>query len=284
MAALLVSLSIAAVMMAVVMPVWKQMVRREKEEELIFRGLQYSRAIRLFGMKYANASPPNLDVLVEQRFLRKKYKDPITNDDFQPVLAGQAMPGQGAPGSTAPGQQPNAGRGTGPGSSLTAMPGANPGAAGQPASPFAPSNTFGPATTQPGAAPQPGTSGRGFSPIGTPGAGGTGGVMGVVSKSKDQSIRLYNGRNHYNEWAFIATPQVQAPGAGGQGGRGGRGGPGNNPANPTSPFSTPNPFSNPGRGGPGRGTNPTGPGGRGFGPQPTSPNSPARPIQVPRPQ
>ena len=73
------------------------MARREKEEELIFRGLQYSRALRLFATKYANASPPNLDVLVEQRFIRKKYKDPITNDDFQPVLAGQAVPGTTTP-------------------------------------------------------------------------------------------------------------------------------------------------------------------------------------------
>jgi type II secretory pathway pseudopilin PulG len=272
MAALLVSMSIAAVMMAVVMPVWKQMARREKEEELIFRGLQYSRALRLFSMKYANASPPNLDVLIEQRFIRKKYKDPITNDDFQPVLAGQPVPG-----TANPVQNPG-GRGQTPSSSLTGSPGGNPGATTQPANPFAPSNSIGPSTSQ-GMPGQPGTSGRGFSPIGTPGAGATGGIIGVVSKSKDQSIRLYNGRNHYNEWAFINTPQVQAPGAVGPGGRGGRGGPGNNPANPNNPFSTPGPFGNPGRGGPGRGTNPTPPPNG-----PTSPFSPARPIQVPRPQ
>jgi type II secretory pathway pseudopilin PulG len=275
MAALLVSLSIAAVMMTVVMPVWKQMARREKEEELIFRGLQYARAIRLFGMKYANASPPTLDVLVEQRFVRKKYKDPITNDDFQPVLAGQPVPGT----TTAP---QNQGRGQSPFSTSLSNP-SSP-ATTQGTSPFAPS--------QPGANPlapsQPGTSGRGFSPIGTPGAGSTGGVIGVVSKSKDTSLRLYNGRNHYNEWAFISTPQVQAPGGVGPGGRGGRGGPGtnnpNNPNNPNSPFG-PGPFG--GRGtGPGRGTpNPGGPPtGPGRGTQPTSPFGPARPIQVPRPQ
>ena len=62
--------------------------------------------------------------------------------------------------------------------------------------------------------------------------GGTvpGGMMGVRSKSKEESIRLYQGRNHYNEWTFLYV----ASSAGGPGGRaspaarvaaGGRGGP-----------------------------------------------------------
>ena len=95
MAALLVSLAIASVMLTVAMPTWKQLSQREKEEELIFRGQQYARAIGLFQRRAGpGALPPNLDVLVQQRFLRKKYKDPITNDDFQPLLAGQQVPGQ----------------------------------------------------------------------------------------------------------------------------------------------------------------------------------------------
>ncbi len=232
MAVLLVAMSITAIMLTVAMPVWKQMAQREKEEELIFRGQQYARALRLFSMKYANASPPNIDVLVEGRFLRKKYKDPITNDDFQPILAGQALPGtSGAP--SGPGRggsgDPDIGQGRGPSGS-----GRNPASA--------------PAATGPaGAAAGPGQSTgrfgggintRGISSIGTPGAGATGGIIGVTSKSKDKSIRLYNGRNHYNEWAFINTPQTQAPGAGTPGtmpgpGRGGqRGGPGQPTANP----------------------------------------------------
>jgi len=35
-----------------------------------------------------------------------------------------------------------------------------------------------------------------------------------MSKSKDKSIRLYNGRGHYNEWVFVYQPQQQAPGGG----------------------------------------------------------------------
>ena len=82
-----------AIMITVVMPVWKQAAQREKEEELVFRGKQYVHAIGLFQRKFANAYPPNIDVLVEQRFLRKKFKDPITNDDFVPIPVGQGAPG-----------------------------------------------------------------------------------------------------------------------------------------------------------------------------------------------
>jgi hypothetical protein len=113
------------------------------------------------------------------------------------------------------------------------------------------------------------------SPIGTPGAGGgtTAGVGGVTSKSKAQSIRLYNGRNHYNEWAFVYVPQVQAPGAGAPGTAqpgqisqppGQRGGPGTPPGQRGGRGV----FDQPGRGNPG---------GRGFGPGQT-------PIQPPSPR
>jgi len=263
MAVLLVAMSVAAVMMTVAMPVWKQMAQREKEEELIFRGQQYVRALRLFGMKYANASPPNIDVLVDQRFLRKKFKDPVTNDDFQPLLAGQGTPGSAtnAQGGTQPGGRGGAdARGTAP-----------PGASATP-----PSAGGGGSTT-----PSPfgrGISTGGTSSIGTPGAGATGGIIGVTSKSKDKSIRLYNGRNHYNEWAFINTPQTQTPGGVGPGQRGGpqRGAPGTQPG--ANPFGAPGPIG----GQRGRGTGTQQPG-RGFNPggSPTfpSPFQPSQPIQ-----
>ena len=60
MAALLVAMSIMAVMLTVAMPVWKQMTQREREEELVFRGMQYAHAIGMFQRKFANAYPPNI--------------------------------------------------------------------------------------------------------------------------------------------------------------------------------------------------------------------------------
>ena len=88
MVALLVAMSIMAVMLGLALPVWQTAIRREREAELVFRGEQYVQAIRLFQRRYAGTFPPNVDVLVKQRFLRRRYQDPITGSDFQPVYAG----------------------------------------------------------------------------------------------------------------------------------------------------------------------------------------------------
>ena len=239
MAVLLVGLIVMGVMLTVVMPVWKQTAQREKEAELVFRGEQYARAIGLFQRKYANAFPPNIDLLVQEKFLRKKYKDPITNDDFAPLRQGQG---------TAPGAAP------GSGSQTAAQPGQTP-------SPFQSNPTTGRGAT-------PATPGAG------PSGGAVGGINGVASKSTDKSIRLYKGRTHYNEWAFVFTPQAQAPGGAGVPGgqRGGRGGGQGGPQPPTGGFGGPGGIG--GRGGPGgRGGGP-GPGGRGGPGGPGGPSGP----------
>ena len=106
MAALLVGLSVMSVMMAAALPVWSHATRREREEELIWRGEQYKRAIMLFQRKFANTFPPTVDILVEQKFLRKKYKDPITGEDFQIIPVGGAGPSQGGAGGTTAGGRP----------------------------------------------------------------------------------------------------------------------------------------------------------------------------------
>src|SRR5215470_775745 len=120
MAALIIGMAVMAILMTAAMPVWKHAAQREKEEELVFRGEQYVHAIALFQRKYANAYPPNIDLLVQQKFLRKKYKDPITGEDFvlltQASMQGGVQPGaapQRGGQSTAPGigQGPQAARG-----------------------------------------------------------------------------------------------------------------------------------------------------------------------------
>jgi type II secretory pathway pseudopilin PulG len=212
MATLLVALSVMAVVMAAAMPVWKQQVQREREAELIFRGQQYVHAIALFQRRNGPGSlPPNVTVLVEQRFLRKKYKDPVTSDDFQPLVAGQVAPGASTPGAGTSSSSPR------PGGTTSSQP-AGRGAA----------TTSGP--TSP--------------------AGPVGGVIGVVSKSTSESIRIYNGRSHYNEWAFIFTAPAQAPAApaGAPGGAGRRGaGPGRGaPTGVPPPFGARGAFGAPG--------------------------------------
>ena len=227
MAALLVALAVMAVLASAAMPPWKQMAQREKEAELIFRGQQYARAIGLFQRRAGpGVNPPNLDVLVQQRFLRKKYKDPITGDDFDLISPATPM---AVPTAPTPGTQTRG----------------------------APAGTTAPTTTRGGLSQPLSTPGRGTQPGGgaAVGFGGTvaGGIVGVQSKSKAESIRIYNGRTHYNEWQFVYIPQT---------GPGGRGQPGM-------------PQPGPQRGGPQRG--PFGGDGR-FGTPPTAPQpTPGRP-------
>ncbi len=204
MAALLVAMSIMAIFMGAALPAWRTWAQREKEAELIFRGEQYARAIGLFQRRYANATPPNLDVLVNERFLRKKYKDPITNGDFQLISPGGAVPGLSQQPQSPTTANPSAGRGRG--IDLSAS-GGRQGQAGQ--------RQAGPGPTGPGQT----------------GSVGAGGVIGVVSKSSERAFRIYNGRDSYNQWVFMATQQSNRAGGpggaagriGGDDGRGGRG-------------------------------------------------------------
>jgi type II secretory pathway pseudopilin PulG len=83
MAALLVTLLVMGVLSSIMLPSWSQAAKREREAELVFRGEQYSRAIRLFQKEHPGVFPLNLETLVEQRFLRRLYKDPmIENGEF----------------------------------------------------------------------------------------------------------------------------------------------------------------------------------------------------------
>ena len=245
MAALLVAMSVMAVLLSVAMPTWSHMIRREKEEELIFRGTQYARAINQYQRKFANASPQTLDVLIEQRLLRKKFRDPMATDDkgeFQMLYlssrAGgpQGTTGTGRTGGT--GQGTATGRGTGTGTGT-------------------------------------GTGGG----TGTPGGTGTtystepsGGIVGVASKNTGTSIKIYKEKTRYNEWQFIGMEQSQQAGPGGGAGggpqRGGRGddGRGGRGGGREGGFDGPGGggFGGRGRQGGDRGTGPGGRGGRGF--------------------
>ncbi len=69
---------------------WSSIMRREREEELIFRGEQIVDAIRFYQKRFRGGYPPSLKVLVDQKFLRKLYKDPMTEKgQWNLVLLGQ---------------------------------------------------------------------------------------------------------------------------------------------------------------------------------------------------
>jgi type II secretory pathway pseudopilin PulG len=237
MATLLVALAVMSVLMSAVLPAWRHQATREKEAELVFRGEQYVRAIQLWERKMGPGSrPPNVDMLVQQKFLRKKYKDPMTEDgEFQPVFAGvnPGPPGLGGRGAAGPG-----GRG------------------------------------QTAAAPQPQTAQPSMISGAGPGIAG-GGIHGVMSKSQESSIRVYKGATRYSDWRFIHAGAATTPGGPGSpvpGGRG-RGQPGLGPdgrgmpgPGGRGPGRGVGPGIGPGPGGRGPGPSGTGgPGGRGRG-------------------
>ena len=185
MAGLLVAIAVMGVTMSMVMPTWRTWAQREKEAELVFRGEQYMRAIELYQRRFAGAYPPDMQLLIDQRFLRKAFTDPMTGGEFEILTQGSLR--------AAPIQAP-------PGAGTTGVP--------QPLQ-------FGRVT------PVDQDRGAGSSPApfteaaaGMNQGGGGGGIIGVVSSSTETSIALRDGRNRYDEWLFVYLPQAAQPGLG----------------------------------------------------------------------
>ena len=92
---LLIHLIILHIMLALALPQWDAWVQREKELELIWRGEQYVQAIMYYHLKF-HTYPPNIELLVQQHFLRKKYKDPFDPEGEWNVLTPGALAQQQA--------------------------------------------------------------------------------------------------------------------------------------------------------------------------------------------
>jgi type II secretory pathway pseudopilin PulG len=78
---LAVLLTIMNVMAAAALPLWSSAIKRDQEEELIFRGFQYAEAIRVFQRRFGRY-PVRLEELIETqpRSIRRLWKDPMTED------------------------------------------------------------------------------------------------------------------------------------------------------------------------------------------------------------
>jgi hypothetical protein len=252
--------------------------QRQKEEELIFRGQQYTRAIQLYVRRFGRypTSLEELEDTNELRFIRKLYKDPMTTDGEWrlihvgpgPVFIDALNPPvpvtpKGAAGgsSTQPSTNPfDTARGVG---SNPQPVGQQP---GEPEATRANGNSgFNPiiqpragATPQENSGSQTGTGSQAGigSQNGSQVFGSGGAIAGVASKNEGDSIKVVNGYKHYNEWEFIydyradprglaainKTSGVQQPQpGGGQNQPGGNQPGGNQPNRP----STTNPPQNP---------------------------------------
>jgi len=163
------------IMLGAAMPSWRYVMRNDAEEELLSRGGQIADAIARYQRRHGNALPPSMEVLVQQRFLRRAYKDPMTKHGRWRLL----RPGDAV---------------------LPGVPGL-PGAGTRPGGATANLTTTTTTTTRPSAFSQPGQA--------------VGGFQGVASTSTEKSLRIFNGRTKYDEWLFVAgQPRVvgrQAP-------------------------------------------------------------------------
>jgi len=187
---LMIAITVMTAMLAAMLPMVSTEIRRDKEEELVFRGIQYIEAIRIFQNRN-HRLPIKLSELVEvkPRCIRQLWKDPMTadgkwgiifqNNDLQPVTAPPTPTGQdqlkGGPTKGGP---------TKGGPTMTS-------------------------DTDPGDQ----------SGLDVPKQGDTvqvGPIIGVYSKSDKKSILIFNGHERYDEWRFtidMLSGMIQSGGA-----------------------------------------------------------------------
>jgi type II secretory pathway pseudopilin PulG len=192
---LLLFVSLLVIAAAAMAPSIGRQLKRDREEELIHRGIEYRRAIRAF-VKHTGQFPLSIDQLENTngvRYLRKRYKDPITGGDFR-LLHMNDIAATGARLDTA---NPPADQ------SVNAASGDQSGAA-TPATNSADASVDQNATPKPpdGRASQTASAfTSNTSRSGTDFGGGV--IFGVVSSSSKQTIREFDHKNHYNQWLFF---------------------------------------------------------------------------------
>src|ERR1019366_2509250 len=201
---LMLAVAVLTITMLGVARNYRRGIVRDREVEMIHRGVQYERAVQRY-YRVVHSYPTSIEQLENTnkiRFLRKRYKDPMSRDGQWQIAhpADIKLPGVtglgGAP-ATAPNPVP-------PGTTLSAD-GSNPGAStgssgGQTAA----------GTTGNGPADATGTDGNGAGPV----LGG-GPMLGVISKSKAEGIHSFNDKSKYNEWYFIYDPSQERTAANG---------------------------------------------------------------------
>ncbi|HEX3587364.1 MAG TPA: hypothetical protein VH024_15290 [Candidatus Angelobacter sp.] len=217
--AVMLAVTLILVAMSIEVPRIAQQIKREKEEELVHRGKEYATAVKRFVHKNGGRYPASVEQLEDTnhiRFLRKKFKDPMTGEsDWKMVHAGEAQikiptpnPGLSGPGGANPGLS-GPGAGINPGGTST-TPGATP-----PPQGIAQLNNTGGSTF--GQQPQSSnTSNLGSlttSNIGNGQTVGGGQIIGVASTSKKQSIKEFNDKDEYDEWYFVYDLRLEQSGS-----------------------------------------------------------------------
>ncbi|HXB63207.1 MAG TPA: type II secretion system protein [Acidobacteriaceae bacterium] len=176
---------IILIFLAAAAPTVAKDLQREREIEVIHRGNQYVRAIRLYYRKNGTY-PTSIDSLLTSnniRYLRQEYVDPMTGKpDWRLIHVGEnqtqvtcffgqpfaGVQGTGIAGATGAGQTV---------SSSTTAPSSTTSSSGSDASAF---------------------------------NGNAGPIMGVSSQSTKASIISIHGQTTYNTWEFLYDPRIEA--------------------------------------------------------------------------
>jgi hypothetical protein len=177
MVGLLAAIAILMIFSTVVFQEWSELMRREWEEEMIFRAKEISRGIQRYRLDHGGIGPTSLEILMEpgprgQYYMRRKYDDPLVQDGKWGLL----YQGPGGtiidPTATLEGLH-----------SLTpvAQVSSPAGVGGAPAIPEGPQLTP--------------VNSEGEEQAGLP-------IAGVKTLSSDQPFRVYRGFSDYSEWLF----------------------------------------------------------------------------------
>jgi len=224
---LMLMASMVVMLLAAVLPKISQQLARDREEEMVHRGVQYSRAIRRYYKKFGRY-PTRIEELENTnnlRFLRQRYKDPISGKDFKFLHFGEVKMafGPGIAGGVAPGANPVGGINGDPGANQANSPVSlqpRPLGQAQVTAQAGGTGDSGDSTDQGSSSSSsdgPGGIGKTSGPLSSSGFGssaggshsptfGGGPIVGVVSVSTKTTIREFNKKNHYNDWQFIYDP------------------------------------------------------------------------------
>jgi type II secretory pathway pseudopilin PulG len=180
---MIIIFTVMAVVISAAMPVWSNVIQRDKEEDLIFRGMQYAEAIRVFQLRNGRY-PLRLEELltVKPRSIRQLWTDPLTDDGQWGLIYAQTAPGQRQ------GRRGRRGRGVAPEQQPQTFGGAGPRQLG-------------------------GDSQRRRSAVGTVP------IVGVHSRSDDEALKSFFEGSQHSDWRFTAdlvpianlTPDTLSP-------------------------------------------------------------------------
>jgi type II secretory pathway pseudopilin PulG len=190
------AVAVLLIFLAVAAPIIAKDLQREREIEMVHRGNQYVRAIRVY-YRLNHTYPTSIDQLLKsnnRRYLRQAYADPMTGKpDWRIIHLGEnqtkvtgffgepldTLNASGINGASAPGSSP--------------VPTPTP----------TPTPASGSATGSTGSTASPASNDA------TTFNGGGGPIIGVSSLSTKTSIITIHGKNTYDTWEFLYDPLIE---------------------------------------------------------------------------